>query len=66
MSTNTIDLNQKTYGQLLRRTLPRVIHTDEDCARLAKELTRLVEREDLSPEETGLSELLAVLIVEYE
>jgi HTH-type transcriptional regulator / antitoxin HigA len=66
MSTTTIDLDEKTYGQLLRRTLPHVIRTDEEHDRLANELVRLDEREDLSPEEQELAELLTVLIDEYE
>lgn len=66
MSTTTIDLDEKTYGRLLGRTLPRVLHTDEECERLTNELMRFDEREDLSPEETELAELLTVLIDEYE
>ena len=66
MSTTTIDLDEKTYGKLLGRTLPHVIHTDEECERFTNELMLLDEREDLSPEETELAELLTVLIDEYE
>jgi HTH-type transcriptional regulator/antitoxin HigA len=66
MSTTTIHLNEKAYRQLLGRTLPHVIHTDEECDRLTKELERLDERVNLSPEETELAELLTVLIHEYE
>jgi HTH-type transcriptional regulator / antitoxin HigA len=66
MSTTTIDLDEKTYGKLLGRTLPHVIHTDEERERLTNELLRLDEREDLSPEESELAELLTVLIDEYE
>src|SRR5258708_13546758 len=66
MSTRTIDLDEKTYGKLLGRTLPDVIHTDEECERLTNELLRLDQREDLSPEESELAELLTVLIDEYE
>src|SRR5216684_5369350 len=66
MSTTTTDLNEKTYAQLLGRTLPHVIRTDEECERLTNELIRLDEREDLSPEERELAELLTVLIDEYE
>jgi HTH-type transcriptional regulator/antitoxin HigA len=65
MSTPTIDLDEKTYGRLLGRT-PHVLHTEEECERLTKELMRLDEREDLSPEETELAELPTVLIDEYE
>lgn len=66
MSMTTIDLDEKNYGKLLGRMRPHVIHTDEECERLTNELMRLDEREDLSPEETELAELLTVLIAEYE
>src|ERR1700676_5219148 len=66
MSTTTIDLDEKMYGQLLERTLPHVIHTDEECERLTNELERLDERERLSLEESELAELLTVLIDEHE
>jgi len=66
MSTTTIDLNDKAYRQLLGRTLPHVIRTDEECERLTNELERLDERERLSPEENELAELLTVLIEQYE
>ena len=66
MSTLTIELDEKAYGQLLRRTLPRVIHTDEECDRLTSELVRLDERKDLTPEKREIAELLTVLIDEYE
>jgi len=66
MSTTTIDLNEKAYAQLLGRTLPHVIHSEEECERLTTELMRLDEREGLSPEEKQLAELLTILIDEYE
>jgi HTH-type transcriptional regulator/antitoxin HigA len=66
MSTTTIDLNENTYRQLLGRTLPHVIHADEECERLTNELERLDESERLSREESELAELLTVLIDEYE
>jgi len=66
MNTITIELDEKTYRQLLGRTLPHVIHTEEECERLTNELMRLDEREDLSAEEKELAELLTVLIDEYE
>ena len=66
MSSMTIELDEQTYRRLLGRTLPHVIHTDEECERLTNELMRLDEREDLSAEESELAELLTVLIDEYE
>jgi len=64
--TPTIDLDENTYGQLLRPTLPHVIRTDEECERLTNELLCLDEREDASREEKELAELLTVLIENYE
>jgi HTH-type transcriptional regulator/antitoxin HigA len=66
MSTTTTDLNEKTYAQLLGRTLPHVIRTDEDLDRLTDELLRLDELKNPSPEEKELAELLTVLVDEYE
>jgi HTH-type transcriptional regulator / antitoxin HigA len=66
MSTTTMDFDEKTYRQLLGRTLPHVIHSDEECERLTSELLRLDERENPSPEEKELAELLTVLIDDYE
>jgi HTH-type transcriptional regulator/antitoxin HigA len=66
MSTTTVDLDEKIYGQLLRRTLPHVIRTEEEYERLTGELLRLDECEDTAPEEKELAELLTVLIDEYE
>lgn len=66
MTTTTIELDEKAYGQLLRRTLPHVIRTDEEYDRLTNELMRLDEREGLTPEEQELAELLTVLVEKYE
>jgi hypothetical protein len=44
MSTTTIELNEKAYRQLLGRTLPHVIRTEEEYERLTNELVRLDER----------------------
>jgi HTH-type transcriptional regulator/antitoxin HigA len=66
MTTTTLELDKKTYGQLLGRALPQVIHTEEQCERLTNELMRLDELTDSSREEKELAELLTVLIDEYE
>jgi HTH-type transcriptional regulator/antitoxin HigA len=66
MTTTTLELDKKTYGQLLGRTLPHVIQTEEECERLTNELIRLDELTDSSREEKELAELLTVLIDEYE
>lgn len=66
MSTRTLDLDERNYGRLLRRTLPHVIRTERDAERLTGELMRLDDLEDPTPEEKELAELLTVLIEEYE
>ena len=66
MSTNTVSVDERTYGRLLGRTLPRVIRSDEEYDRLTDELVRLDEQKNSSPEEKELAELLTVLIGEYE
>jgi HTH-type transcriptional regulator/antitoxin HigA len=66
MSTTPSELNGKTYGRLLERTLPHVIRTDEERERLTKELLRLDEKDRLSLEEKELAELLTILVDEYE
>ena len=66
MSTTTVEFDQKTYGQLLQRTLPQVIRTEEEYNRLSEELLRLDEREASSREEQELAELLTVLIEKCE
>jgi HTH-type transcriptional regulator / antitoxin HigA len=66
MSTRTIDLDEKNYGRLLRRTLPHVIRTEEDAERLTNELMRLDDLDSPAPEEKELAELLTLLIEEYE
>lgn len=66
MTTTAIQIDEKTYGQLLRRALPHVIRTKEDYERLGSELLRLDELESPTPEQKELAELLTVLIEEYE
>jgi antitoxin component HigA of HigAB toxin-antitoxin module len=57
---------RRWLGQLLRKTLPHAIRTNEECQRLTAELLRLDELENASPQEQELAELLTVLIDEYE
>lgn len=66
MSTTTIELDPKTYAQLLTRTLPHIIRNEAEYERLAGELLRLDEKEFPTPEEKELAELLTVLVEDYE
>ena len=65
MST-TIEIKDSVYAKLLAKSLPRPTHTAAEHARLTKMLLQLDEREDLSPEEETLAEVLTLLIEDYE
>jgi HTH-type transcriptional regulator / antitoxin HigA len=54
------------YAELLKETLPRVIHSDAQNAAFAARLEEIVFKETLSPAEEELVELLTLLIEEYE
>jgi hypothetical protein len=45
----SVELDKKTYGQLLGRALPHVIHTEGECERLTNELMHFDEFIDSSP-----------------
>lgn len=60
-------IDEKKYGRVLSRELPRPIRNDRDLERAIARLEELDERdEDLSPEERELVELYAGLIEAYE
>jgi HTH-type transcriptional regulator/antitoxin HigA len=61
-------LNERKYGRLLSRALPKAIENDADYERLLGETNHLMSRkeEDLSSEESALLELLFTLIEKYE
>ena len=68
MST-TIEIKDSVYAKLLAKSLPRPIHSAAEHARLTKMLLRLDERDErdeLSPEEEALAEVLTLLIEDYE
>ena len=65
MST-TIEMKDSVYAKLLAKSLPRPIRAEAEHARLTAMLLDLDEREDLSPEEEALAEVLTLLIEDYE
>jgi HTH-type transcriptional regulator/antitoxin HigA len=65
MSVDTI-VDRKEYAGLLRKILPRVIHTEEENERCLTVLEALDGRDDLSVEEERMAELLTLLIENYE
>ena len=62
----TVELRDSVYAELLAKSLPKPIRSDLELARTTDELLALDEREDLSPEEEALAEVLTLLIEDYE
>ena len=65
MSTTT-EIRESVYAKLLAKSLPRPIRTRSEHDRMTSLLLELDEREDLSPEEEALAEVLTLLIEDYE
>lgn len=64
--TTTTEIRDSVYAKLLVKSLPRPIRTEAEHMRLTEMLLELDEREDLSPEEEALAEILNLLIDDYE
>jgi HTH-type transcriptional regulator/antitoxin HigA len=64
--STTTELRDSVYAKLLAKSLPRPIRTEPQRASYAERLLALDERDDLSPEEEALAELLTLLIEDYE
>ena len=65
MST-TLEIRDSVYAKLLAKSLPRPIRTGAEHARLTAMLLEMDERDDLTPEEEALAEVLTLLIEDYE
>jgi HTH-type transcriptional regulator / antitoxin HigA len=65
MST-TIEIRDEVYRELLSKALPRPIRTEVEYESSMATLLALDERDDLSPEEDALAEVLTLLIEDYE
>jgi HTH-type transcriptional regulator/antitoxin HigA len=63
---SALAIDPQEYAQLVARALPHVIHTEEENERYISELEALTDREDLSPSEQELMELLTLLIEDFE
>lgn len=62
----TTEISEAAYRELLAKALPRPIRTDAEHDRLTALLLELDEREDRTPEEDALAEVLTLLIEDYE
>ena len=65
MSTIT-EINELDYAELLVQSKPRQIRNAADHERFTAMLLELDERENISPEEEALAEVLTLLIEDYE
>ncbi len=62
----TAKFSPKKYADLLAATLPQVIENDAEHKRLLAIVEPMMGREDMSPEEAKLFNLLVKLIQDYE
>ena len=61
-----VTINDAAYGELLAEALPRVIQSDRENERLAAEMERIDLLPRPTPEQKALSELIALLVDQYE
>jgi len=69
LNQTVIDLLRQSlgvYAGLLSRTLPHVIHTEEENAYYTATLEAVLSRSDRTAEESRLAELLTLLIEDFE
>lgn len=59
-------LDPKKYGRLLAKTLPVVIETEKENERMLAEVNKLMDKDNLSPEESKLFDLMVRLIEDFE
>lgn len=60
-------LDERKYGRLLSKTLPKVIESGEEFDRAVDQLEELdMSRRELTPERNALRSLLAKLIADYD
>ena len=66
-ATTLTGIDEKKYGKLLAKAVPRVIANDAEFDRRVAELEALcIPERDLSPEEDALATLLERLIADYD
>ena len=61
-----IAIDTKRYARLLGKVEPTVISSEKEYERLMREFDKLFNKEELTPEEDALFDLLVVLIEKFE
>jgi len=59
-------IDTKRYARLLGKVAPTVISSEKEYERLMREFDKLFNKEELTPEEDALFDLLVVLIEKFE
>ena len=59
-------IDRQKYGKLLAQTLPAVIETDAEYEYFLAEIEKLIDKENRSPEEDKLFDLMTVLVENFE
>lgn len=59
-------VDRQKYGKLLARTLPAVIETDAEYEHFLAQIEKLIDKENRSPEEDKLFDLMIVLVESFE
>ncbi|WP_407895918.1 type II toxin-antitoxin system HigA family antitoxin [Scytonema sp. NUACC26] len=62
----TITINSEMYSQLLSKYQPRIIKTEAENEEFLKVVEELLARQNLTPEESTILELLVKLIEDFE
>jgi HTH-type transcriptional regulator/antitoxin HigA len=62
----TITINSEIYSQLLSKYQPRIIQTEEENEEFLEVVEELLARQNLTPEEGTILELLVKLIEDFE
>jgi HTH-type transcriptional regulator/antitoxin HigA len=60
------EIRDSVYAKLLVKSLPKPINSTAEHARFTRMLLELDERDNRSPEEEALAEVLTLLIEDYE
>jgi HTH-type transcriptional regulator / antitoxin HigA len=64
--TMTLTIEKTIYGKLLSESQPKAIHDESEYDRALEIVDALMSKTDLTPEETELLEVWAILIEAYE
>jgi HTH-type transcriptional regulator/antitoxin HigA len=59
-------IDRQKYGKLLARTLPAVIDTEAENEHFLAEIEKLIDKDQRSPEEDKLLDLMTTLVEDFE